>query len=88
MSNSKGFVIKSIKNGETSIILSCYLEEIGLKIYFLGFRSESELNSLINTSDYLLAAYHNRINDYGFQDTYFKTKSTGLILFNKPILII
>lgn len=64
------------------------VEEIGLKIYFLGFRSESELNSLINTSDYLLAAYHNRINDYGFQDTYFETKSTGLVLFNKPILII
>jgi DNA repair protein RecO len=35
MSNSKGFVIKSIKNGETSIILSCYLEEIGLKSFIV-----------------------------------------------------
>ena len=35
MSNSKGFVIKSIKNGETSTILSCYLEEIGLKSFIV-----------------------------------------------------
>lgn len=35
MSNSKGFVVKSIKNGETSMIVSCYLEDIGLKSFIV-----------------------------------------------------
>ena len=35
MPNSKGFVVKSIKNGETSIIVSCYLEDIGLKSFIV-----------------------------------------------------
>jgi len=35
MPNSKGFVVKSIKNGETSMIVSCYLEDIGLKSFIV-----------------------------------------------------
>jgi len=35
MPNSRGFVVKSIKNGETSMIVSCYLEEIGLKSFIV-----------------------------------------------------
>ncbi len=35
MPNSRGFVVKSIKNGETSMILSCYLEDIGLKSFMV-----------------------------------------------------
>ena len=35
MSNSKGFVVKSIKNGETSMIVSCYLEDIGLESFIV-----------------------------------------------------
>ena len=35
MPNSRGFVVKSIKNGETSMIVSCYLEDIGLKSFIV-----------------------------------------------------
>jgi DNA repair protein RecO (recombination protein O) len=35
MPNSRGFVVKSIKNGETSMIVSCYLEDIGLKSFMV-----------------------------------------------------
>jgi|TARA_X000000950_G_scaffold70544_1_gene87521 DNA repair protein RecO (recombination protein O) len=35
MSNSKGFVVKSIKNGETSMIVSCYLDDIGLQSFIV-----------------------------------------------------
>ena len=35
MPNSRGFVVKSIKNGETSMIVSCYLEDIGLKNFIV-----------------------------------------------------
>jgi len=35
MSNSKALVIKSIKQGETSLIVSCYLEEIGYKSFLV-----------------------------------------------------
>ena len=35
MPNSRGFVVKSIKNGETSMIVSCYLEDIGLKSFII-----------------------------------------------------
>ena len=35
MPNSKGFVVKSIKNGETSMIVSCYLEDIGLESFIV-----------------------------------------------------
>ncbi len=35
MSNSRALVIKSIKQGETSSIVSCYLEEIGFKSFIV-----------------------------------------------------
>ena len=35
MSNSRAFVIKSIKQGETSSIVSCYLEDIGFKSFLV-----------------------------------------------------
>jgi len=35
MPNSRGFVVRSIKNGETSMIVSCYLEDIGLKSFIV-----------------------------------------------------
>ena len=35
MSNSRALVIKSIKQGETSSIVSCYLEEIGFKSFLV-----------------------------------------------------
>ena len=35
MSNSKALVIKSIKHGETSLIVSCYLEEIGYRSFLV-----------------------------------------------------
>ena len=35
MPNSKAFVIRSIKNGETSLIASCYLEDIGFKTFIV-----------------------------------------------------
>tara|TARA_B100000927_G_scaffold291033_1_gene291624 strand:- start:1372 stop:2091 length:720 start_codon:yes stop_codon:yes gene_type:complete len=35
MPNSKGFVIRSIKNGETSIIVSCYVEDKGFKSFIV-----------------------------------------------------
>ena len=35
MSNSRGFVVKSIKNGETSMIVSCYLDDIGLQSFIV-----------------------------------------------------
>ena len=35
MPNSKGFVVKSIKNGETSMIVSCYLDDIGFKSFIV-----------------------------------------------------
>ena len=35
MSNSKALVIKSIKHGETSLIVSCYLEEIGYRSFIV-----------------------------------------------------
>ena len=35
MSNSRALVIKSIKHGETSLIVSCYLEEIGYKSFLV-----------------------------------------------------
>ena len=35
MPNSKAFVIRSIKNGETSLIVSCYLEDIGYKTFIV-----------------------------------------------------
>ena len=35
MPNSRAFVIRSIKNGETSLIVSCYLEEIGFKSFIV-----------------------------------------------------
>ena len=35
MSNSRALVIKSIKQGETSSIVSCYLEEIGYKSFLV-----------------------------------------------------
>ena len=38
MSNSRALVIKSIKQGETSLIVSCYLEEIGYRSFLVkGF---------------------------------------------------
>ena len=35
MPNSRAFVIRSIKNGETSLIVSCYLEDIGFKSFIV-----------------------------------------------------
>ena len=35
MPNSRALVIKSIKNGESSLIISCYLEDIGLKSFIV-----------------------------------------------------
>ena len=35
MPNSRAFVIKSIKNGETSLIVSSYLEDIGFKAFIV-----------------------------------------------------
>ena len=35
MSNSRALVIKSIKHGETSLIVSCYLEEIGYRSFLV-----------------------------------------------------
>ena len=35
MSNSRALVINSIKQGETSLIVSCYLEEIGYKSFLV-----------------------------------------------------
>jgi DNA repair protein RecO (recombination protein O) len=35
MSNSRALVIKSIKQGETSSMVSCYLEEIGFKSFLV-----------------------------------------------------
>ena len=35
MPNSRAFVIKSIKSGETSLIVSCYLEDIGFKSFMV-----------------------------------------------------
>ncbi|MDG2475819.1 MAG: DNA repair protein RecO [Flavobacteriaceae bacterium] len=35
MPNSRAFVIRSIKNGETSLIVSCYLEDIGFKTFMV-----------------------------------------------------
>jgi DNA repair protein RecO (recombination protein O) len=35
MPNSRAFVIRSIKNGETSLIASCYLEDIGFKTFIV-----------------------------------------------------
>ena len=35
MSNSRALVIKSIKQGETSSIVSCYLEDIGFKSFLV-----------------------------------------------------
>ena len=35
MSNSRALVIKSIKQGETSSIVSCYLEEIGFNSFLV-----------------------------------------------------
>ena len=35
MPNSRAFVIRSIKNGETSLITSCYLEDIGFKTFIV-----------------------------------------------------
>ena len=35
MSNSRALVIKSIKQGETSLIVSCYLEEIGYRSFLV-----------------------------------------------------
>ena len=35
MSNSRALVIKSIKHGETSSLVSCYLEEIGYKSFLV-----------------------------------------------------
>ncbi len=35
MANSRAFVIKSIKSGETSMIVSCYLEDIGYKSFMV-----------------------------------------------------
>ena len=35
MPNSRAFVIRPIKNGETSLIVSCYLEDIGFKTFIV-----------------------------------------------------
>jgi len=35
MPNSRAFVIRSIKNGETSLIVSCYLEDIGYETFIV-----------------------------------------------------
>ena len=35
MPNSRAFVIRSLKNGETSLIVSCYLEDIGYKTFIV-----------------------------------------------------
>ena len=35
MPNTRALVIKSIKNGESSLIVSCYLEDIGLKSFII-----------------------------------------------------
>ena len=35
MPNSRALVIRSIKNGETSLIVSCYLEDIGYKTFIV-----------------------------------------------------
>mgnify|MGYP006096521301 FL=1 len=35
MPNSRAFVIRSIKNGETSLIVSCYLKDIGYKTFIV-----------------------------------------------------
>ena len=35
MSNSRALVIKSVKYGETSLIVSCYLEDIGFKSFLV-----------------------------------------------------
>ncbi|MDC0162716.1 DNA repair protein RecO [Flavobacteriaceae bacterium] len=35
MPNSKALVIRSLKNGETSLIVSCYLEDIGYKTFIV-----------------------------------------------------
>ena len=35
MPNSRALVIKSIKKGETSLIVSCYLEDIGLQSFIV-----------------------------------------------------
>ena len=35
MPNSRAFVIRSIKNGETSLIVSCYLEDVGFKTFIV-----------------------------------------------------
>ena len=35
MSNSKAFVIRSIKQGETSLIVSCYVEKIGYRSFLV-----------------------------------------------------
>ena len=35
MPNTRALVIRSIKNGETSLIVSCYLEDIGYKTFIV-----------------------------------------------------
>ena len=50
MPNSKGFVVKSIKNGETSMIVSCYLEDIGLKSFIVKVIYGTKKPGLMNGS--------------------------------------
>ena len=48
MSNSRALVIKSIKQGETSSMVSCYLEEIGYKSFLVkGLYSSKKSSSSV-----------------------------------------
>ena len=51
MPNSKAFVIRSIKNGETSLIVSCYLEDIGYKTFIVKknfrFNKKVKINGVL-----------------------------------------
>lgn len=56
-------------------------------VQFRGFLPVNELEEIILDTECILAVNNKFVYDHGFIDEYFVTKSSGMILFGKPILL-
>ena len=101
MSNSRALVIKSIKHGETSSIVSCYLEEIGYKSFLVKGLYSSKKSRFSKAHFFPLNAINihysfNEIKNLGFikevkSEVHFKTihsnvQKSSVIVFLSEIL--
>ena len=100
MPNSRALVIKSIKNGESSLIVTCYLEKFGLKSFIVkgvyGVKKSKFNKSLFfplnilsinfNDNNKSLSYLKEAKSEIFFESLYFNIEKSSIIIFISEVL--